>query len=61
MSSIHVDVCTDSVIYKGIRLGNAKGRVPGICGITNQGKLLGGKGKAFGEGSMAVIKYMIIF
>ena len=42
---IHVDMLPESIINEGIWLADVKRGVPCICGITNQGKILGGEGE----------------
>ena len=61
MCGVHVNVCSQSIIYKGIRLADVKSRVSCITGVTNQGNSWEAKGKAFSEGSMADIRYKGIF
>ena len=48
MSRTHVNVHSKSVIYEGVWLWNVKSRVSRICGVTNQSKLLAGKGEGVG-------------
>ena len=57
----HVYMLSESIIHKAVWLTDIKCRVPGVHSVSNQGKLLGGKGKALGEGTSAHIGYEGIF
>ena len=57
MRGFHVDVSTEGIIYKGIRLRDIKCGVSGISSITIRANSWEAKRKALGEGSMADMGY----